>query len=77
MDRDRREDAAYGLVADQDRDHCEDDGAGEAREVAELAGAEGEAWIVGVLARVGIGERRQQERAGMGAHVQAVGDERD
>jgi hypothetical protein len=33
--------------------------------------------IVGVLAHVSIGQRRQQERAGVGAHVQAVGNERD
>ena len=74
---DRREETADGFVADQQRDHCQDDGAGEAGEVAELAGAEGEAWIIGVPAGIGVGERREQERAGMGAHVQAVGDERD
>ena len=33
--------------------------------------------IVGVLAGIGVGERREQQRAGMRAHVQAVGDQRD
>ena len=65
------------IVADQDPDHREDDRAGEACKVAELAGAEREAWIVGVLAGVGIRERREQERARMRAHLQAIGDERD
>ena len=69
--------APIDFVADQQRDHRQHDGAGEAREIAELAGAEGEARIVGVAARVGVGERRQQQRAGVGAHVQAVGDQRD
>jgi len=30
-----------------------------------------------VPAGIGIGERRQQQRAGVGAHVQAVGDQGD
>jgi hypothetical protein len=33
MDRHRRNDAARRLVADQQRDHRQDDGAGEPREV--------------------------------------------
>ena len=77
VDRHRREQAGDGLVADQQRDHRQDDRAGEAGEIAELAGAEGEARIVRRAARIGIGERREQQRAGMRAHVQAVGDEGD
>ena len=52
MDRHRREYAADRLVADQERDHREDDGACESREIAELAGAEREVGIIGVLAGV-------------------------
>ena len=77
VDRDRREDTADGFVADQERDHREDDRAGEARKVAELAGAEREARIIGVLAGIGISERREQERARMRAHVHTIGNERD
>ena len=77
VDRDRREDAAHGFIADQQCDHREDDRAGEAGEVAELARPEGEIGIVGVLAGVGVGERGEQERAGVRAHMQPVGDERD
>src|ERR1700730_8305059 len=59
MNRDRSKDAADGFIADQERDHREHDGAGEAGEIAELAGAARERRIVGVLARVGVGERGQ------------------
>ena len=77
MDRHGREQAAHRLVADQKRDHRQYDGAGEPGEVAELAGAEGEARVVRVAAGESVGERRQQQRAGVRAHVQAVGDQRD
>ena len=75
--RPRRNQAADQLVGDQRRDHRQHDRAGEAGEIAELAGAEGEARIVGAAARERIGERGEQQRAGVGAHVEAVGDERD
>ncbi len=77
MDGHRSKDAGDGLVADQHRDHGKDDGAGEAGEVAELARAEGEARIVGVPARIAIGQGSKQQRTRMRAHMQAVGDERD
>ena len=76
-DRYRRDEARDRFVTDQHRNHQKYDGAGEAGEVAELAGAEGEARILGVAPRIAIGQRGEQERAGMGRHVQAVGDERD
>ena len=76
-DRPRRKQAADRLVGDQRRDHRQHDRAGEAGEIAELAGAEGEARIVGAAARQRIGERGEQQRAGVGAHVEAVGDQRD
>jgi len=74
MDRHRREQAADRLVADQERDHRQNEGAGKARQIAELSGAEGEARILRVAARKRIGERRQQQGAGVRAHVQPVGD---
>ena len=55
------------FITDQQGDHRQDDGAGEAGEVAELAGAEGEARSSRASPREGIGERRKQQRAGMGA----------
>ena len=41
VDRHRREQPAHRLIADQERDHRQNDGAGEAGEIAELSGAEG------------------------------------
>ena len=35
------------------------------------------AEIVGVAPRVAVGQRGEQERAGMGRHVQTIGDQRD
>ena len=77
MDGHGREQAGDRLVADQERDHRQHDGAGEASQVAQLAGAEGEAGIVRVFTGVAVGKRRQQQRAGMGAHVQPICDQRD
>jgi hypothetical protein len=75
VDRNRREDAADGFVANQHRDHRKDNGTGETREIAELASPERKSRILGVPASVAIGKRREQQSAGMGAHVHAVGDE--
>src|SRR5258708_15390779 len=59
VDRHRHENPADGFIADQQGDHGEDDGAGEAREIAELAGPECETTVMGMPARVAIGECRQ------------------
>jgi hypothetical protein len=48
------------LVADQQRDHGQHDGAGEPSKVAQLSGAEGEPAIVRVFAGVGVSEGSQQ-----------------
>ena len=77
MDRHGRDEAVHRLVADQERDHRQDDRAGETGQIAQLAGAEGEAGIVRMPAGEAVGQRGQQQRAGMGAHVQPVGDQRD
>ena len=72
VDRHRVEDAAHDFVADQNGDHCQDDRTGKSRQIAELAGSEREARIIGILAGVSVGERGQQQRTRMGAHVQAI-----
>ena len=41
------------------------------------AGAEREVGIIGVLAGVGVSERRQKKRARVRAHVHTVGDKGD
>src|SRR5215470_9535013 len=65
------------LIGNEERHHGKHDGARKGREVAELAGAEGEPMVVRIAAGIGIGERRDQQRAGVGGHVQAVGDQSD
>ncbi len=77
MNRDGIENTADGFIADQQRDHGQHDGAGKPCEIAELAGAECEGRIVGVFAGVSIGKRGQQQRAGVGAHMQSVRHQRD
>ena len=77
MNRHRREDAADGLVADQHCNHCQDDRTGESRQIAEFSSPEREARVVGVLAGVGVGERGEQQCAGVRAHMQTIRDESD
>src|SRR5271169_4762436 len=77
VNRHGREQAADGLIADQQRDHCEDDRAREPGEVAKLAGPKSEARVVGVSAGVGIGECRKQKSPCVGAHMEPVGHESD
>ena len=73
----RRKYPADRLVADQERNHRQDDRAGEAGEITQLSGSESEAGVVGVAARIGIGQRGEQQGAGVCAHVQAIGDQRN
>ena len=77
MDRDGCKETADGFVSDEQCNHREDNGAGEAGEIAELAGAKCEVRITGALASIRVSECREQERAGMRAHMQAIGDESD
>jgi hypothetical protein len=67
----------HRLVADQQRNHRQRDSACETCQVAQLACAEHEAGIPGVLARVRISECRDQHCARVRRHVQTVGDERE
>jgi hypothetical protein len=77
MDRDRFEEATDGFIADQERDHRQDDGAGESGQVTELAGPERDSRIIRVSAGVGICECREQQSTCMRAHMKSVGNERD
>jgi len=65
------------FVTDPERDESQDDGAGERRQFAELAGTEREARIAGMPAGEQIGEAGDRQRDHMGRHVPAVGDKRD
>ncbi len=76
-DRHRIQKTRDRLVGDEKSDERQYDGAGEAREIAELAGAEGEATVLRVMAGEGIGQRCEKKGTGVGAHVEPVGDERD
>ena len=75
-DRNRIEKPIGALIGDLNRNQAEDDGAGESREIAELAGAEAEADVAGMLPREHIGQRRNAECCGMGRHVPAIGQQR-
>ena len=75
-DGDRREQADDRLVADQERDQRQDQGARKSSKVAELAGAVREAGIVGVAAGEVVGQGRDAEGGRVGRHVPPVGHER-
>jgi hypothetical protein len=77
VDRHGRKDTGDRLVTDQQGNHGEDNCTRESGEVAELARAKRETGIVSVLAGVGVGQRRQQQRASMRAHMQAICNERN
>ena len=71
----RVHEAVNALIADKKRYHAKHDGAGKAREIAELARPEGETVIVDVTARVRVRKGRYRERGGVGGHVPAIGHE--
>ena len=71
---DRRQEAPHGFVTDEQRHERQHDGAGEAGQITQLAGAEAEARIVRVLAGEGVGPRGNQHGNRVGRHVQAVRD---
>ena len=54
----------------------QEQGAGVAAQHLDLPGAEGEARVVAVAPRAGVGERGQPQRQRMRAHVPAVGQQR-
>src|SRR5262249_59629921 len=66
----RPDKARQRLIADQNRDDREHDGAGEAGEVTEFAGAEAEAIVAGMAVGEAQSERREQKCARNGRRVQ-------
>jgi len=76
-DRHGRQQPLHRFIADQQRNHRQHDRAGEPRQIAELARAEGEPRIAHMPLGIAIRQRRQQQRAGMGGHVQPIGHQRD
>ena len=72
VDRHRTGEPQKAFPADQQRDQRQHHGAGEAGEVAELAGTEGEARVARLLAGIEIGQRADQHRRRMRRHVPAV-----
>src|SRR5262249_3666812 len=75
-DRNRRDQPQHALIGDLDRDDSEDQRTGEGGEIAELAGAEGEADIAGMAPREHVGGAGNSECCRVGAHVPAVGEQR-
>jgi hypothetical protein len=59
-DGNRIEQAGYRFIADQQRNHRQNDGAGISCQIAELAGTERETAIAGIFAGIGISERGEQ-----------------
>src|SRR6266513_1412066 len=72
----RKEEAADGLCRHAESDHSKNDGTGKRREIAELAGPEGEAHIAGMPPCQPVGARRKPECADMRRHMYAVGEQR-
>ena len=60
------EEAYDALPGHREGEDCQDDGAGEAGQAVDFAGAEAEAMVVGVFARIQVGCRRDAQRSGMG-----------
>lgn len=77
MDRYGSQETRYRFVTNQQGNHHEDDGAGEAGEVAELTSAETKAVIMRIFSGIGVGKRRQQQGAGVRRHMKAIRHQRD
>ena len=75
-DRLRVEKAPGSLEHHQQRHHLQHDGAGEAAQHADLAGAEGVARVAGMPPGVGVSKERDAQRGGVRAHVPAVRQQR-
>src|SRR5215469_11839561 len=73
----RMDEAVDSFIADEERDHRQNDRRGEPGEVAELASAEGKATVAGMPARIAIRQSRQQQSAGVGRHMQSIGNQRE
>ncbi|MNH35987.1 hypothetical protein D3C79_967350 [compost metagenome] len=76
MDRPRCQQALHRLECHQPGHAQQQQGAGVAAENLDLPGAEGKAPVAGITPRGGIGQQRQAQGQGVGAHVPAVGQQR-
>ena len=76
VNRNRRQEASDGLVADEQRDHRKHDCTTKARQVAELTGTKHKPPIMGMSPRIGIRQCGDQHCAGVGRHMQAISDQR-
>src|SRR5580658_2214125 len=65
VDVDRPDKPRDRLIADKKSDHGQHHGAGEPRQIAELAGTEAEALVLGVRPRISVRKSREQKRARM------------
>ena len=74
-DRDRALEAQKAFPADQKSDQRKYDRAGECREIAHLAGSEGEAPVARMSPREAVGKRSDQQGRRMGGHMPAIGDQ--
>src|ERR1700757_1934855 len=63
------------LIADEESDHCQDQGAGKCRQIAEFPGPEDETFVSRVTTSVGVGKGSDYECARVGRHVQPIRDE--
>ncbi|MNJ60010.1 hypothetical protein D3C77_557190 [compost metagenome] len=76
VDRPRRQQALRRLERHQPGHAQQQQGAGVAAENLDFPGAEGKAPVAGITPCSGIGQQRQAQGQGMGAHVPAVGQQR-
>ena len=74
-DRARVEQAGDGLTGDPERDDAQHQRRGEAGQVAHLPGPEAEAPVRRVALGIGVGSGRDRQGAGVGGHVEAVGQQ--
>jgi len=71
----RRKKTHCGFVTDDEGDDRKHDRARISGKIAELAGTEDEAGVVGVPPRIGISQSGDQKRQGVRCHVKAVGND--
>lgn len=75
-DRHRMQNPHYAFIADQQCDEEKNDRRSEGGKIAEFACAEGEALVAFMAARETIGQGGDEKGAGMGRHMQTVGNQR-
>ena len=71
-----RDQTHHGFACHRQRRQAQDDGAGESGQIAELSRTERKARVGGMAARQPVCARGQAQRAHMGRHVHAIGQQR-